>query len=430
MMTRPLVIALVLYAAAAGSAQAATYYVSPNGSDRNSGRSAAEPWKTVSRVNHAALGPGDIIRFAGGALFADQTLMPPASGTAAAPITFGSYGGGRATLSNRRAAVWLPPGRNHLVFDGLRLTSGGGTTVFADSGSAPGSSHVTIRNSVIFNTAGSAIGVWQPTDTNWRIVNNTISHTGDSAIITLGRGTVIRGNRISDVGWNDAIGWDRHGIYAKGPDQVIAYNDISGVGNGQGVSLRFRGARVYGNAIHDVKEALAFFDYDPSQAKTPSLVYGNRVWNAARWFFYYSGQRDPHGRVPSVPFVIANNSVWLSGAIEAVNVSESRGAHVTFANNFVGGAYSSAFRGLAGKTSAYHNAWSGGASNIPATGSDVVVNARIPVPSFIPAAPLIDRGSASVPGLTYRRGCNGTPFSFCGRAPEIGAVEQPARSGA
>jgi hypothetical protein len=433
MMTRPLIIALLLLALVAGSADAATYYVSPGGSDRSSGRSAAEAWRSVSRVNRAALQPGDVVRFAGGATFTDQTLMPRRSGTAAAPITFGSYGSGRASIANGRGAVWLPPGRDHLVFDGLRLTSGGGLTIFAGSGTAPGSRNITIRNSILFNSSASAVGSWQPTDVGWRIVDNTITHTGDSAIISLGRGTLIRRNRISDVGWNDAIDWDRHGVYAKGPDQVIAHNDISGVPDGQAVSLRFRGARVYGNALHNVEDAVGFFDYDSGPApKSPSYVYGNKVWDVGGWFFYYAGQRDPNGRVPSVGFVVANNSVWLSSATEAVNVSEPRDSHVTFANNLVAGSYRSAFRGLAGRTSEYNNAWSGGEFNIPSTASDVRANPRIALPSFAPAAgsPLIDRGSVSIPGLPYRRACDGTPFSFCGRAPEIGAVERGARSGA
>jgi hypothetical protein len=433
LMTRPLVIALLLCALTAGSADAATYYVSPSGSDRDSGHSAAEAWRSVWRVNRAALRPGDVVRFAGGATFTDQTLMPGRSGTASAPITFGSYGGGLATISNGRGAVWLEPGLDHLVFDGLRLTSGGGVTVFADSGSAPGSSDITIRNSVLFNSSASAIGSWQPTDTGWRIVNNTITHTGDSAIISFGRGTVISRNRISDVGWNAGIDWDKHGIYSKGPYHVITGNDIRGVPDGQGVSLRFRGARVYRNAIHDVDDAIAFFDYDPgAQPKALSYVYGNKIWNVNGWFFYYSGQRDPQGRVPSVGFVVASNSAWLTGATEAVNVSEERNADVTFANNLVAGSYRSAFRGLAGRTSEHNNAWSGGAFNIPSTASNVRANPRIVLPSFAPAAgsPLVDRGSISIPGLPFRRACDGTPFSFCGSAPEIGAVERGARSGA
>ena len=42
---------------ASGSSPATTYYVSSTGSDANAG-TAASPWRTVSRVNRAALAPG------------------------------------------------------------------------------------------------------------------------------------------------------------------------------------------------------------------------------------------------------------------------------------------------------------------------------------------------------------------------------------
>lgn len=425
-MKRLLLTVLAAVAVTTGSAHAATYYVSPDGSDSNPGTSAA-PWKSVSRVNNAALAPGDTVLFAAGATFSDSTLMPSRSGTATAPITFGSYGSGRATISNASGAVWLAPARDNLVFDGLQLTTGGTSVgIFSDSGSAPGSSNITISNSVITNTAGVGIGSWQPTDTGWRILNNTISHTGDSAIISFGNGTVVDGNRITDVGWNTSITWAKHAVYAKGPNQVIANNDISGVPRGQAASIRFRGARVYGNAIHDTPYAVGFFDYDAGPLpKAASHVYGNRIWNVGGWLFYYGGQNDPLGRPASVGIVFANNSISLSGASEAVNVSESRDAHVIFANNVVTGSYSSAFRGLAGKTSEYHNAWSGGAFNVPTTTSNVYTNPKVTAPSFVPAtdSPVVDRASLSVPDLTFSGACNGLLLSYCGVAPDMGAVE-------
>src|SRR5688572_29220844 len=42
---------------------AATYYVSPTGSDSNAGNNVGAPWRTVSKVNSKAFGPGDKILF-------------------------------------------------------------------------------------------------------------------------------------------------------------------------------------------------------------------------------------------------------------------------------------------------------------------------------------------------------------------------------
>lgn len=426
-MSRYLFTVALVFVAFTGTAQAATIYVSPSGSDSNAGTSTAAPWRTVSRVNNAALQPGDVVSFEAGATFSDATLMPQTSGTDSARITFNSYGSGRATLSYPQGAVWLAPGRNYLSFQGLDLTTGGGAyTIFADS-SAPGSSYVTIRDCVIRNGAATGIGSWRTTDMGWRIENTTITHIGDSAMILLGNGTVVDGNRISDIGWNSNITWSKHGIYSKGPNQVISNNDITGVPRGQAVSIRFHGARVFGNTIHDTPYGVGFFDYDTAPApQGTSYVYHNKVWNMSGWFFYYAGQLDPNGRVPSVGFVVANNSVSLSSASEAVNVSEARDASVTFANNVVMGSYSSAFRPLAGKTFEYTNAWSGGAFNVPTTTSDVFGNPGIASPSgFAPVAgsPVIDRGSAAVPGMSYVSMCDGSGLSYCGSGPDMGTVE-------
>ena len=86
-----LLVALVTLGCA--SAQGATYYVSANsGYDLNSGLSATAPWKTVARVNAAALKPGDQVLFKSGEAWR-ETLSPPSSGLATAPIVFGSFNG-------------------------------------------------------------------------------------------------------------------------------------------------------------------------------------------------------------------------------------------------------------------------------------------------------------------------------------------------
>src|SRR6185312_1320010 len=81
---------------------ARTFYVGPHGSDHGAGRSPRHPWRTMFRVNKAHLKPGDTVLFKGGARFGDDTLMPGwglhVSGSKAAPVTFGSYGGGQAVL--------------------------------------------------------------------------------------------------------------------------------------------------------------------------------------------------------------------------------------------------------------------------------------------------------------------------------------------
>jgi len=73
-------------------ASAATYYVSTTGSDTNPG-TQVQPWKTIAKVNALSFSPGDFILFKRGETWS-ETLIPPSSGSAGSPITFGAYGTG------------------------------------------------------------------------------------------------------------------------------------------------------------------------------------------------------------------------------------------------------------------------------------------------------------------------------------------------
>src|SRR4051794_29271609 len=179
---------LVLVTAAtafAGSAFATTYYVGAAGSDSAAGTTPATAWRTIGRANNQALLPGDTVLFEGGSTFGDTTLMPSRSGSSAAPITFGSYGTGRATIANADGAVWFS-GKNWLTFDNLRLTSAGaGSGVFAGSGGG-GSTHITLSNSVVTGTTGVGVIAPNTADAYWTISGSTITQTGDSGLIMLG----------------------------------------------------------------------------------------------------------------------------------------------------------------------------------------------------------------------------------------------------
>lgn len=76
---------------------AATYYISSGGDDTNSGRSAAYPFKSISKLNAFKLGPGDKVFLRGGdtikgTLYLEETD----AGSAAQPIEIRSYGSGKA----------------------------------------------------------------------------------------------------------------------------------------------------------------------------------------------------------------------------------------------------------------------------------------------------------------------------------------------
>lgn len=81
------------------AASAATYYVSPTGSDANDGMSPSTPWQTLERVDQAYLSPGDQVLLEGGQTFAGQLwITADDAGDASTPLGIGSYGTGRATI--------------------------------------------------------------------------------------------------------------------------------------------------------------------------------------------------------------------------------------------------------------------------------------------------------------------------------------------
>ncbi|MER5495543.1 right-handed parallel beta-helix repeat-containing protein [Streptomyces sp. NPDC002490] len=77
---------------AAGSPTGTTYYIDAvTGQDSNSGTTTAAPWRSLDRVNSAALYPGDTVAFRRGRTWAGSLLLS-ASGTPSAPIGITAYG--------------------------------------------------------------------------------------------------------------------------------------------------------------------------------------------------------------------------------------------------------------------------------------------------------------------------------------------------
>ena len=92
---------LATFLLCAAVVQATDYYVSPSGSNWNSGKSPQKPWKTIGKVNGKTFKAGDRILFEGGKTFKGKLEFDARdSGTPANPVTVGSYGGKRAIISS------------------------------------------------------------------------------------------------------------------------------------------------------------------------------------------------------------------------------------------------------------------------------------------------------------------------------------------
>ena len=112
-----LIIALLFFAS---SLQATIYYVdATNGSDSNNGTSESTPWKTLSKINNMAsnFAPGDEIKLKCGETWKGERIRSTnhASGTAAAPITYTSYGSGAKPIIDiiiAQSPNWTSKGNN------------------------------------------------------------------------------------------------------------------------------------------------------------------------------------------------------------------------------------------------------------------------------------------------------------------------------
>jgi hypothetical protein len=177
---------------ASGLASGASHYVSKGATGAGTGRSWADAWGELDRINWAAVSPGDTIYLDGGpgGKTYETTLSPARSGAAGAPIriwrseepgrdgTVTFYGGDPVPLPHigqshstpagaRDRGIYLGAGRGYIEVDGRRWCGirvygyrGSAGVYMYDSSSASYPHHITLRNMEIFDcgVAGSSEG--------------------------------------------------------------------------------------------------------------------------------------------------------------------------------------------------------------------------------------------------------------------------------
>jgi hypothetical protein len=274
-----------------------TYFVSSSGSDSNSGLSPDQAWRSVDQVNRAHLRPGDGVLFQGGQAFSDDTLMPgwgtDASGTTGAPIVFGSYGQGRASLPQ---GIWTK-NESNLVFQSLNLGP--------QQGLSGTGQNITLQDCSIKNILdnGSEIAV-NTNGSNYTIRDNVIDGTGDSGMLLLGDHYLVQNNTISNTGLDRGITYGAHGIYLKAPDSVVISNIITNFQN-QGISVRYRNSTVTHNFIDGGEIGIGWHQYDTLTGTSHWL--DNTIVNTTSVGIYIS----PHdiGGSTHENFVITGNTL-------------------------------------------------------------------------------------------------------------------------
>lgn len=115
MLIRAFFLGAVLCLSAGSAAVGAVYHVSATGDDGYDGLSPEQPWRTVQRVNDAALQPGDAVLFHRGDTWREQ--LRPRSGSEAGVVTYGAYGEGPlpvllGSLEQNRPGDWTETAPN------------------------------------------------------------------------------------------------------------------------------------------------------------------------------------------------------------------------------------------------------------------------------------------------------------------------------
>ncbi len=195
-------LALGVFFSVSSTAFAATYYVSPTGSDSNNGTSTLLPLKTIQSAANRTL-PGDTVQvmqgtYAGG-------ILIPVSGTSGAPIIYKAYSGSTPVIQ-LGASDWfgigVPAGISYITIDGFSVVGLANTLTQAQAEIMDMSTPV---NNSFCIVAGGDPG--QATTHHVVIRNNNVSLCSGTGIDAQHADYItIENNVVHDTSW-----WNRNG---------------------------------------------------------------------------------------------------------------------------------------------------------------------------------------------------------------------------
>jgi hypothetical protein len=221
------VICCVLLLSFVSTALATTYYVSPSGNDNNSGTSPSTAWQTIAKVNSVNFANGDSVLFEGGQTFSGSIYIDVNDGgTASNPLTVGSYGTGRATISSsiesgifvyNRAGIDI----KDLIFVGASSSEGDdkGISIYTDLPGDVKLQRVYIDNVEVsmYPQRGIEIGGWNGNSgfKDIQITNSVIHDNGDIGIFTFGYQYPASGWSNEDLYIADCVTYHNPGLHSK-----------------------------------------------------------------------------------------------------------------------------------------------------------------------------------------------------------------------
>ncbi len=227
--------------------RAATYYVdSTGGSDTAAGTSESTAWKSLEKVNGSKFRPGDHILLRGGSVWKGQ-LVPPSSGTEAAPIVIDRYGPGHRPRIDAAGSVedtvrlynveCIEVRNLELTNQGATAAVRRGVLIFVDNfGTAKhiviaglyihdvnGSNRVKENGGIIFRTNGNRT----PSRFDGLIIERNIVWKVDRSAIAArsyhwprthwfpSRNVIIRDNFVDDIGGDGIVPWATDGVLVE-----------------------------------------------------------------------------------------------------------------------------------------------------------------------------------------------------------------------
>lgn len=177
------------------------YYISPFGNDSNSGISQKQPWQSIDQVNATRLQPGDSVWFHANQTFkGNLTLSEAGISVSDEPITFGSYGEGRATIDAGVGHGFLAKNRGSVRIVNLNFVGAGpeenkssGIWFVNSLSEQKKLTHICIEKVNVsgFKYAGIGIAA-QPIDKGWsgfsnvKITHANVHDNGDVGISSIG----------------------------------------------------------------------------------------------------------------------------------------------------------------------------------------------------------------------------------------------------
>jgi hypothetical protein len=314
--------------------QAATYYVSPNGNDSNSGTEAA-PFRTIKK-GAQVLRAGDTTYIKNGTYVESNFVRIYHGGTKEAPVKLKAYPGHSPVLrfpvvdpnnlTYPQFVVQQSPGHNTpigwVTIEGLTFEYGyWGIHAYACN-------HCTFRRNWFKDQFGSGILIWSAID------------------------TVIDGNIVSEAGSFRSDGSGRaHGIYLTGSRYVITNNLIYGSAtyaiqlNG---NIAFKASDFPNEEYSDTKDAIIANNVLAYSVKGSGIViWGTRATNARieNNIFYENWQSGPSSYPNGINWIdccstgvqIRNNIFYASGSGGTAWIygSAVEGIHYTKSGNLV-----------------------------------------------------------------------------------------------